>query len=296
MTHAATEFSTPAPLGDCHIHMALDGVDFRRALGMHRDGVQDGWIRARLADYAADGVRFLRDGGDKLGVADRARALAAEYGIDYRSPGFPICRKGRYGGFIGRTFDSFGEYRALIGEAIASGADFIKIMIAGLIDFDHCGVVTSAALEREEIASMIACAHDHGMAVMAHVNGAQAVRDALDAGVDSVEHGAYMDDECVCQLAESGAVWVPTLATIGDLIGCGRHADKNLQTILALQSRNVRRCLELGGKVAAGSDSGAHCVLHAQGRRDEIALLLRAGATEASLREAEQFLRARFHR
>ena len=93
MIHAATEFSTPAPLGDCHIHMALDSVDFRRALGMHRDGVQDGWIRARLADYAADGVRFLRDGGDKLGVADRARALAAEYSIDYRSPGFPSAAR-----------------------------------------------------------------------------------------------------------------------------------------------------------------------------------------------------------
>lgn len=288
--------AVPAALGDCHIHMVLDGSDFRVALNRHREGAQDGWIRERLTEYAAGGVRFLRDGGDALGAARRAKILAPEYGIDYREPGFPICRKGRYGGFIGRTFSDFAEYRALVDEAIALGADFIKIMISGLIDFNQFGALTSTPLDRAEIADMIAYAHDRGMAVMAHANGARTVRDALDAGVDSVEHGAYMDAECVAQLAASGTVWVPTLATIGNLIGCGRHPNGILRQILEFQSDNVRKCIAMGGTVAAGSDSGAHCVPQAKGRRDEIALLLKAGATMESLRAAEVRISERFRR
>ena len=148
--------------GDCHVHMALDGEDFRRALGRHREQVQDDWIRARLRDYAKAGVGYLRDGGDKLGVARRAAQLAPEYGVDYRTPCFPICRKGRYGAFIGRTYEDFDGYRALVDEAISGGADFIKLMISGLMNFDHFGEITSQPLDRGEIADLIACAHDHG--------------------------------------------------------------------------------------------------------------------------------------
>ena len=60
-------------LGDCHIHMVLDGVDYRRALARHRPKAQDEWIRDRLSEYARAGVWFLRDGGDALGAAKRAR-------------------------------------------------------------------------------------------------------------------------------------------------------------------------------------------------------------------------------
>lgn len=281
-------------LGDCHIHMVLDGVDYRRALGMHRSHVQDEWIRARLADYACAGVTFLRDGGDKLGVARRAGELAPEYGIIYRTPLFPICRKGRYGEFIGRSFSDFSEYRDLVNEVLLNGGSFVKIMISGLMDFDRFGMITSEPLTREEIADMIAYAHDKGMAVMAHANGAQTIRDALNAGVDSVEHGAYMDDECVAQLAESGAVWTPTLVTIGNLIGCGRYPDEVLKPLLALQMRNVRVCAEQGGVIAAGSDSGAYRVPHVKGICDELRLLQQAGVSVESLLEGEQRIREKF--
>ena len=100
------------------------------------------------------------------------------------------------------------------------------------MNFDHFGEITSRPLDRGEIADLIACAHDHGLAVMAHANGAQTVSAALDAGVDSIEHGAYMDAECVSQLRRGAAqVWTPTLATIGNLIGCGRYPDDVLRPL-----------------------------------------------------------------
>ena len=283
-------------LGDCHIHMVLDGADYRKALGLHRERVQEDWIRARLEDYAAAGVTFLRDGGDKLGVCKRAAELAPEYGIDYCTPVFPICKKGRYGGFIGRTFEDFDQYRGLVDEAERQGAHFVKIMISGLMDFDHFGQINSVPLSRSEIGDMIAFAHDRGLSVMAHANGAQTIRDALDAGVDSIEHGAYMDAECVSQLAQSGAVWTPTLATIGNLIGCGRYPDSVLEPLLALQKDNVRACHRQGGIIAAGSDAGAYRVPHVQGLRCEIELLAPLLGGEAPLERGEAAIRARFFR
>ena len=104
----------------------------------------------------------------------------------------------------------------------------------------------------------------------------EAVRAALAGGVDSIEHGAYLTDETLCQLAESGAVWVPTLVTIGNLIGCGRFPDEVLTPLLAYQMNAVKKAAAQGAKIACGSDAGAYRVLHGQGGLDERTLLRRA--------------------
>ena len=111
--------------GDLHIHMILDGVYYRAAIDAQKEHPLDGLVRARLSDYQARGVCLLRDGGDAWGVSLRARELAGEYGIDYRSPAFPIYRRGHYGAFIGRGFDTEDEYRALLDGhfGAASAAD-----------------------------------------------------------------------------------------------------------------------------------------------------------------------------
>lgn len=266
---------------DCHIHMVLDGVNWKDAIARHKAAPQEALIRQTLECYQALGFSYLRDGGDRWGVCALAAGLAPEYGIRYRSPGFPIYKNGHYGSFIGRGFDSFAEYRALIREARAHGAQFIKLMISGLMDFDHYGVLTDEPLPPELIRDMIACAHDEGFSVMAHANGDGTVCAALAGGVDSIEHGAYLTDETLCQLAESGAVWVPTLVTIGNLIGCGRFPDEVLTPLLAYQMNAVKKAAALGAKIACGSDAGAYHVLHGQGGIDERALLRRAIGEDA---------------
>ena len=284
--------------GDCHIHMVLDGVYYRDAIDAHRGHVRDDLIRSRLTDYARAGIRYLRDGGDAFGVCQRARALAPEYGIEYRIPCFPICLKGRYGSFIGRTFETTTDYRALVAEVDRTGGDFIKIMISGLMDFDRYGIITSTPLSARQIREMIDIAHGEGFSVMAHANGTEAIRAALEAGVDSVEHGAYMDADTVRAMAQSGAVWVPTLSTVGNLIGNGRFPDEVLRRILDGQLRNIAECARQGGTVAPGSDAGAYCVFHAKAVKDEYAWLKRAlgDETEALLAAGEEEVRRRFRR
>ena len=282
--------------GDCHIHMVLDGVYYRAAIDAHRERPCDALIRARLDAYARAGIDFLRDGGDAFGVCNRARALASEYGIEYRMPCFPICLKGRYGAFIGRSFETLSEYRALVGEVKCRRGDFIKLMISGIMDFDHYGVITSEPLTLAQMKELFKIAHGEGYSVMAHANGADTIKRALEAGVDSVEHGAYMDDEAVKMLAKSGVAWVPTLVTIGNLIGCGRYPDGVMKPLLELQLRNVAECARLGGVIALGSDAGAYRVYHGQGAEDEYTLLKRAlgGETDRILEAGERYIREKF--
>ena len=266
---------------DCHIHMVLDGVNWKDAIARHRAAPQEALIRKVLKQYQALGFSYLRDGGDRWGVCDLAAKLAPEYGIQYRSPGFPIYKAGHYGSFIGRGFDGFPEYRALVREAKTHGVQFIKLMISGLMDFDQYGVLTDKPLPPGLIRDMIACAHDEGFSVMAHANGDGTVCAALAGGVDSIEHGAYLTDETLCQLAESHAVWVPTLVTIANLIGCGRFPDEVLKPLLHYQMNAVKKAAALGAKIACGSDAGAYRVLHGQGGLDELALLRRAIGKDA---------------
>lgn len=260
-------------LSDCHIHMVLDGVYWKDAIARHRAGVREDWVRRTLSAYRQRGITYLRDGGDRWGVCSLAARLAPEYGIRYRIPGAPIHKNGHYGGFIGRGFDTMADFRALVEDAKRSGADFIKIMISGLMDFDRLGVLTDVPLTPEEIREMIAIAHGEGFSVMAHANGDATVAAAIAAGVDSIEHGAYLGQETLHRLAESRTVWVPTLVTFGNLIGCGRFPDAVLKPLLEGAMENVRRAAALGALIAPGSDAGAFRVLHGQGTLDEYALL-----------------------
>lgn len=281
---------------DLHIHMLLSGADWKAAIAGHQPQPNDIPIRSRLSAYQSVGISYLRDGGDRFGVCLRARDLAAEYGITYRTPAFPIYKKGHYGSFIGRGWSDFSEYRALLTEAQASGADFIKLMVSGLMDFSAYGVLTEEPLTGAEMHDLIAAAHDLGFAVMAHCNGAEAVKNAVIAGVDSIEHGAYLDDEACHILAESQTVWVPTLSTIGNLMGSGRFPDDVAERILRSAQENVRKVANLGGLIGLGCDAGAFRVPHVEGTFTEEKWLRQTLGDRADgiLSTAEGQIRAKF--
>ena len=175
-----------------------------------------------------------------------------------------------------------------------NGADFIKIMISGLMDFDRFGVLTEPGLEPEEIRELIHIAHEEGMAVMAHANGARTVLAAAQAGVDSVEHGAYLNGEALHAMVEAGTVWVPTLSTIGNLRGKGRFREAAVEEILESAQENVRTFAALGGLVAPGTDAGAWAVPH--GSLTEFSLLREAlgSGTDAVLAAGLEEIRRKF--
>ena len=259
---------------DCHMHMILDGVEWRSAIDRHREKPDEGFIRQVLSTYRDKGFTYLRDGGDRWGAGKRARELAPEFGIRYRTPLAPLCKAGHYGAFIGEKYENFREYTDLVGKSRADGADFIKIMISGLMDFDRYGVLTEDGLTPGEIRELIHIAHEEGFRVMAHANGARTVEAAALAGVDSVEHGAYQDGDSLTAMAQMGTIWVPTLSTVGNLRGKGRFDEDAVRAILDGALSNVAAFAAMGGLIAPGSDAGAWAVPH--GVESEYALLRQA--------------------
>ena len=147
----------------------------------------------------------------------------------------------------------------------------MKIMISGLMDFNRFGVLSEPGLPGEEIRELVHIAHEEGFSVMAHANGAETVIAAAEARVDSVEHGAYLNEEALHAMKEAGTVWVPTLSTIGNLRGKGRFQERAVEAILASAQENLASFAAMGGLLAPGTDAGAWAVPH--GSLTEYALL-----------------------
>lgn len=229
---------------DCHVH-----------LGLPNKNINDEELREILLKYKEAGITFLRDGGDKSGVSKRAKSICEEIGIDYRTPIFSIYKKGHYGSFLGREFDTIDEYKKLVDEAINEGADFIKIIASGIVDFNDYGEI-DPSLSAEEIAEMVGYAHGKGLSVMCHVNGKDAIRSAIAAGVDSIEHGFYMDEETAESLAESDTIWVPTVAPVAALVGDKEINQETLKKIITEHITMIGRVWYLGGMIALGTDAG----------------------------------------
>ena len=286
--------------GECHAHIIMDGVNYRHAIDLHRNGPDDNVIREHLKIYQDRGIIFVRDGGDALGVSARAKELAPEYGIDYRTPVFAIHKEGHYGSIVGKSFSTMPEFYKRVLEAKEQSADFIKIMTAGLLDFNAHGAITGTPLDATEVKEMVHIAHEEGMAVMSHTNGTYGVQAAVEAGVDSLEHGNYMNEESLTMLSESHTVWVPTLVTVRNLLGDGRYADETLKPIIETAEENVRKAFRLGVKVAPGSDAGAYRVLHGQGIQDEMQAFVQILGNEEKayqwLMEGEMEIRKKFCR
>src|SRR5713226_3128655 len=90
------------------------------------------------------------------------------------------------------------------------GDDVIKIMPSGGV-LDQSSSGDNAQLTLDEIKAVVATAHDYGFTVAAHAHGAESIRRAVIGGVDSIEHGTYMDDQDMKLMKEHGTYYVPTI-------------------------------------------------------------------------------------
>ena len=104
---------------------------------------------------------------------------------------------------------------------------------------------------------------------MSHTNGNYGVQAAVEAGVDSIDHANYMDEETLSMLADSRSVWVPTLVTVRNLMDCGRFENEILSSIIRTGEENLKKAFRKKVHVAVGSDAGAFKVLHGKGTEDE---------------------------
>lgn len=258
---------------ECHGHIIADGVSYADAIERHKNGADEADIRKNLKAVAERGVGFYRDGGDKHMVSAFAKKIAGEYGVDYRTPIYITHKTGYYGSMYGRSFDNMAGFYTLVREAAALGADFIKITVTGMLDFNGAGNIMGPFFSTGELKEAVKIAGGEGFAVMAHVNGAENIKNALEAGVGSIEHGFWPDSSVIDYFLQTRTVWVPTCAAAYNLIGNDRHPGNVLQKIHNAQKTVLIKAYERGVLIASGSDCGAYMVGQGTGTDDEIAIL-----------------------
>lgn len=258
---------------ECHGHIISDGVSYTDSMARHKQGVDGEYIRNNLKMCSDRGISFYRDGGDKYMVSAAAKKLAVDYSIDYRTPIYIIYKSGHYGQMYGQAFDDLKDFARLVKNAKALGADFIKITATGMLDFRNEGRISGPTMSPAELREMVNISGGEGFAVMAHVNGAENIKNALSAGVKSVEHGYWPDVEVIDYFLQTGAVWVPTCAAVHNLIGAGRFPDSVLYGVTEAQTKTLKEAYERGVLIAAGSDCGAFMVPQGKGTDDEYEIL-----------------------
>src|SRR5437016_12356101 len=148
-------------------------------------------------------------------------------------------------------------------EVIKYGADVIKICATGGV-LSKGDDPNASQFTLEEMKAIVADAHRLGRKVAAHAHGAEGVRWASEAGVDSIEHGHLMDDTAVATLKKNGTYLVPTLFL-------GEYMEKNLdrsdvpeyskqkmRDVAAAMQKNVKKAFDAGVKVAFGTDAAVY--------------------------------------
>lgn len=262
---------------ECHGHIIADGDNYNAAIKRHENGVDEAYVRQNLKKITARGIGYYRDGGDKFGVSAFAKKIAGEYGIDYRTPLYIIHKNGYYGTMYGFGFDNMKEYTALVHKAKEQGADFIKITVSGMLNFEGAGDILGPVFSGSELKEAVNIAEGEGFAVMAHVNGADNIKAAIDAGVKSIEHGFWPDSSIIDYFLQADVVWVPTCATVNNLIGSGRYSDSVIQSIIDAQNKVLIEANKQGVLIATGSDCGAWHVYQGAGTDDEYMILAKLG-------------------
>ena len=247
---------------DAHVHMLLPpGVD---AFGQivrwgHADFVIQGVENLRV--FLEGGIAAVRDMSGQHYLEMRLRdAIAAGRiaGPLLRCAGKHIIMTGGHVPQTARIADGPDEVRKATREQIGAGADHVKIMASGGVFSPHTRPQDSHLTEAE-LAACVEEAHRFGKPVASHAIGADSVRNAVRAGVDSVEHGFWIDDDVIALMRERGTWLVPTLSvTLG---GFRYHRDlvpdfaiPKLEAAREAHLDSFRRACRAGVRIAMGTD------------------------------------------
>ena len=296
---------------DCHIHALLSDLDTIRNLNMPFS-LQFYLAAENLRKTLDAGVTTARDAsGADLGV-QRALELGLIDGPDLHISIIALSQTGGHGDhwlpsgnhtdILGVTpgrpsgiVDGVDECRKRVRELIRNGANVIKVNTSGGV-FSPRDNPAHAHFTMAELTTMVDEATRAGSYVMAHAHGADGIKNAVRAGIRSIEHGTDLDDEAIELMLAHGTWLVPTLG-VGRFIldrieqgaavppGVAEKARENQ----AMRADSFRRAVAAGVRIAMGSDAAAEshgrnlaelALMHEQGL--DAAATLRAGTGSAA--------------
>jgi imidazolonepropionase-like amidohydrolase len=302
---------------DTHVHFTMEYPDVLRglltppslrllqAIPRMRATLEAGVTTVRDAAGAPAGLKMAVEqgiiAGPRMQVAISLISQTGGHGDGF----YPCCVDiGFFGGhFIDApngVADGVEEVRKAVREVLRAGADWIKLATTGGV-LSTSDAPTSSQLTVDEIATAVYEATAQEKRCMAHAQGTQGIKNALLAGVVSIEHGVYLTDELIDMMLKQGAYLVPTLIAPLSVVQFSQgHPDllppmmaaKALSVIEAHQ-KSFRLAVDAGVNIAMGTDSGVG--RHGENGK-ELQLMVKNGMTpmqaiQASTSQAARLLR-----
>ncbi len=249
---------------NCHTHVVMEPVADMQSFARNQTSVTHA-VRgvANLQKLLRSGTTFIRDMGSPFAVDLGLKKCMKEgvfKGPDMFCSGKMITMTGGHGWMFGREADGPDDVRKAAREQLRAGADVIKIMATG-------GVLTpgvepgSPQFTEEEIRAAVEEAHKAGKKTATHAQGTTGIKNAIRAGIDSIEHGCIMDDEAIEMMLERGTCFVPTLAAVFQIIdngveaGIPEYAVEKCTRIFDHHLESFRKARQVGVKIACGTDA-----------------------------------------
>jgi len=288
---------------DSHIHICLDSSPDPMTSALTESQTMTTLKAAKAARQTLlAGITSVRDMGGKDGIdleLKQAINLGLIPGPRMQASGKLICMSGGHGWQVGLEANGVDAVRKAAREQIKAGVDIVKLMATG-------GVLTpdvepgSEQLTEAELKAGVEEAHKAGRKTATHAMGTKGILNALRAGIDSVEHGVYLDEEAVSLMVEKNVPLIPTLSALFNILNKGIEAgipafavEKTLK-VKPFHLESIRMAREAGVSIAMGTDAGTPFNIHGDNLR-ELKLLVDCGfspmdAIEAGTRIAAQVL------
>ena len=223
------------------------------------------------------------------GVVPGPRMMTAGHALGSRgghcdNGGFPYMIFGRESGIVDGIAAGADQFRDAVRIQHKYGANVIKVCATGGV-LSLGDAVDSPQLTQAEMDALVDESHRLGLRTAAHAHGAEGAKVAIRAGIDSIEHGSFLDDEAIRMMKDKGTYLVPTLMA-GEYAG-GRKATRQYPPEIAakakaaLEARSAafKKALAAGVKIAFGTDSG----VSPHGKNaEEYALMVEHGMTPAA--------------
>ena len=246
-----------------HVHLDLDCTPDAFAAARALDEQTSTLLAVDSARQALEsGVTTARDLGNKFAVAIALREAIAKgwiAGPRLLAAGKVVCMTGGHGWFIGYESDGPHEMRKAVRTNLKLGADCIKVIATGGV-LSPGVEVGSAQLDEDELAVAVREAHKAGRRVAAHAIANAGIKNALRAGVDTIEHGCYLDIEAIDLMKRNRAWYVPTLNAPAALYrmrdAVPPYVARKTMQVYEAHRESFRLALKKGVRIGAGTDAG----------------------------------------
>ena len=289
---------------DMHVHMFNDDDKMRARLEQNNRDIEDnlligvgnarrtleaGFTTVRDLGSEIRSVTALRDAilagsvvGPTIVAAGRGMSITGGHGDGSNNANRDITEIVR--AHSTNNCNGADDCRRAVREQISQGADVIKFAATGGVNSNIAGGLNQQMFA-DEMKAIIDTAHMFGRKVAAHAHGQNGIKAALEAGVDSIEHGTYTDAQTNALFKKSGAWLVPTMLAPHAALAQARAGARSKNTLMkaeeavAAHGKNIGVAIKDGVRIAFGTDTGVSD--HGKNAQ-EFALLVKAGMTPAS--------------